>query len=410
MRARRIGLGLCASAALHAALAAVALWRVGRSPETAEPPIELVLAEIELIDEAEPPAEPDRDEAEPPIEVEPAVEPAVEATPRQPEPRPPAEPEPRDARTAETRAALDSRTTAPGPVPPEPPAQDARPDEAGVDAPPGAEGPSPASPGIDPRRAAEAIVLDPGPAPAPGPLEGMRRRKPARVRSELRPDGLAGFKTDEGVFVAHTRPDGTVSFKDRPNLRIKLHLPTPARVARGLEAWYDSLAPERRPRWVEGERPRAELDDVSGGVPPLSSGSFDITDGFMRGAGQDPYAARKMEFLDRTRDERNAMATVAKSAHLREALHRTRGDLDRLWRGPGSPAAKRALLFALWDECAERGAAEVVATARAVRGAIVAFVRRNLPAGSRHAFSAEELARHNARRTSTARFDPYADP
>lgn len=209
------------------------------------------------------------------------------------------------------------------------------------------------------------------------------------------------------MFVARTARDGAVTFDDRRNLQVRVHVPTPRRVAHAIERWYDSLAPGR-PRPGDGAADQRIPDGAAGGGLPVLSGGFDLTDGVMRAAGQDPYASRKIAFLDRTRDDRRRLAVGARSAALREALHRTRADLERLWSGPGAAADKRHLLFLLWDECAERGPDEVVATSRAVRGAILAFVRRRLPAGSRDAFTAEELARENARRSSSERFDPYA--
>jgi hypothetical protein len=127
----------------------------------------------------------------------------------------------------------------------------------------------------------------------------------------------------------------------------------------------------------------------------------------MRAGGQDPYSARKMAFLDRTREERMGMAAAENTANLRDSLARTRASLRHLWRGSGSVQDKRRLLFTLWDECAESGSAEVVATARAVRASIVAFIRRHLPRGHRAAYTSRELHDFNARRTSTEPFAPY---
>ena len=236
---------------------------------------------------------------------------------------------------------------------------------------------------------------DPGPPLPPGPLEPPRRRKPAKLRSELRPDGPAGFETDEGPFVARTGRDGRVTFEDRSSFQV--HLPSPRQLAvgmaRGVERWSDN---PRRYAEENGNQSRIAL-----------GGQIEVTDSIMRMGGQDPYASRKMEFADRTRRERMAIAAAENSERLRESLHRTRGELERLWRGPGSATHKRRLLFLLWDECAESGSAETVHTARAVRGQIIAFVRQHIPAGTRLAYSAAELARHNAGRTSTERFDPY---
>jgi hypothetical protein len=249
---------------------------------------------------------------------------------------------------------------------------------------------------IDPRRAAEVAEPDPGPPPPPQPLDGLRPRRPPRPRSELRPDGARGFRTDEGPFVAHTDPAGKVRFQDRSSFRF--HVPSPRQMvkgmARGLERWSED---PRRYAEENGNQSRLEI-----------GGQLEMTDMAMRLGGQDPYAARKAAFLERTREERMALARAENIQRLRESLHRTRSELDRLWRGPGTAAEKRRLLFLLWDECAESGSDEVAHTGRAVRGQIVAFVRRRLPPGSRAAYTAEELARHNARRSSRERFDPYA--
>jgi hypothetical protein len=350
------------------------------------------VAEIELLDEPPPTT----------AAAAPAIAPGGEA-PEVVSPGPPGDQPARRADRLATTARPPERSAALDLPPP-----GARDGEAGPgDIPPTA--PEPAEPGLqlDPRRAVERALPDPGPTSTPGPLDAFRRRRPDKNRSELRPAGLDGFTTDEDVFVARTARDGTVAFDDRRNLRVHVALPTPARVARGLESWYDSLAPGR-PRTGDVDRDERIPGESGTGGHPILGGGFDLTDGVMRAAGQDPYAARKIAFLDRTRDERRRLAVAARSEGLREALHRTRADLERLWRAPGPAAEKRHLLFLLWDECAESGPEEVVAASRAVRGAILAFVRRRLPAGSRDAFTAEELARENARRSSSERFAPYS--
>jgi hypothetical protein len=171
-----------------------------------------------------------------------------------------------------------------------------------------------------------------------------------RKSSELRPNGRGGYVTEETPFTAHTAPDGTVVFEDKAG---------------------------------------------------------DLTDLVMRQAGMEPYAARKLAFMDRTRDERMQIALANRSDNLRAALRRTPRELERLWREPGDPAGKRRLLFQLWDECAESGPPQVLATARAVRGTIVGFIQRRLPRGSRHGYRPAELAAFNRARTSRERFEPY---
>ena len=391
---RRVELGLVASIAAHAAAASLLLLAADRAPDRragAEEELEIV-AEVQLLDEPPPSAAP---------VAAPAIEPAAAGV---------APPSPAAGRPAARSDRLATTTRPPerGKTLEQPPPGPG--DGSPGDRPaPSGDPTEPTAPDLqlDPRRAVERALPDTGPTAPPGPLDAFRRRRPEKTRSELRPAGPEGFTTDEDVFVARTAPDGTVTFDDRRNLQIHVPLPTPRRIAQGLESWYDSLAPGGpRPGAVDPDE-RIPSDSGTGGLPVLGGG-FDLTDGVMRAGGQDPYASRKIAFLDRTRDERRRLAVAARSEGLREALHRTRADLERLWRAPGPAADKRLLLFLLWDECAERGPAEVVATSRAVRGAILAFVRRKLPAGSRDAFTAEELARANARRTSSERFDPYS--
>jgi hypothetical protein len=169
---------------------------------------------------------------------------------------------------------------------------------------------------------------------------------------------------EEGPFTAHVERDGRVAFEDKKSIGFEL--------------------------------------------PNLVTGRFELTDLAMRADGQDPYSSRKMELLDRTRAERMQLAAAETSSNLRDALARTRPTLEQIWRGPGIAAVRRRLLFTLWDECAETGSAEVLATARAVRATIVAFIRRRLPRGSRAAYTDAELDALNRRRTSRQRFDPYA--
>ena len=241
-------------------------------------------------------------------------------------------------------------------------------------------------------------VPDLGPMAPPEPLDEPRPRKPFAVRSELRPDGPGGYATDEGPFVAHTDRQGRVEFEDRSSFR--LDIPTPRRMAGDMGRALE--------RWARDPRRYAEENGNQNRI--AVGGQIELTDSIMRMGGQDPYAARKMEFLDRTRDERMRIAAAEHARRLRESLHRTGADLERVWRGPGSAAERRRLLFLLWDECLERGSEEDVRIARAVRGRIVGFVRRHLPVGSSTAYSAAELARLNAGRSSQERFDPYAAP
>jgi hypothetical protein len=148
------------------------------------------------------------------------------------------------------------------------------------------------------------------------------------------------------------------------------------------------------------------VEDDHGVTRTTNLGGFTVAGFGPGGLGQ--YDAGALAEQDRTRDTRRGVAAVRDAANLRAAVTRTPRDLDRLWRSAAPAAEKRALLFEMWDECAESGPADVVDSARAVRAAIVAFIRRRLPPGSPDAFTAAELRALDRRRTSAEHFDPYA--
>jgi len=126
-----------------------------------------------------------------------------------------------------------------------------------------------------------------------------------------------------------------------------------------------------------GRDGKVRFDDKSNLRVEGLSGRFDTTDWLMRRYGMDPYASAKLAFLDRTRDQRAASAEV--------------------------DARKRAV-FELWDECEEQGDEDVKEATEQARAMLVRWVRTKLRGAD--AFTEEELARLNARRTSKAVFAP----
>jgi hypothetical protein len=128
----------------------------------------------------------------------------------------------------------------------------------------------------------------------------------------------------------------------------------------------------------------------------------------MMGFGEVLYPYRKLKLMEETREERAAMALAARAEALEAALRGFEGQLQRIWNDPTHSAAeRRAILFALWDECAESGPDEIVSTARSIRAIILSFVRRELPRGSALAYGDDELSALNAVRSSRALFAPY---
>lgn len=235
---------------------------------------------------------------------------------------------------------------------------------------------------------------------------------------DLRPVGGGYLESDEGVFVARVAPDGTVTFHDRANVQVHLKVPTPRSIARGLADWaHDPYARIREgacdpndPTPAEACRVRtSDADDKPdhGGGVPIIAGSFDATDAIMRAAGQDPYAARKLAMLDRTRAVREQMALAHQRKTLAASGTAMRAALARLATATLTDDARRDRLFALWDSCLEDGSDDERAAGRAARAEVIGWIRAHAPAGSAAGFTAAQLAAYNARRASTAAFAPY---
>ena len=135
--------------------------------------------------------------------------------------------------------------------------------------------------------------------------------------------------------------------------------------------------------------------------------TFDATDALMRAVGIDPYAAHKLEVLDRTRDTRAILQKRATQDRLAHAAQLMQGHIDRLWRSTQDLAARKQGLFELWDDCAESGSDEVLAGAGDARRIVVGWIQLKLLGAD--AYTAQDLARLNARRRSQARFEPYLE-
>ncbi len=136
--------------------------------------------------------------------------------------------------------------------------------------------------------------------------------------------------------------------------------------------------------------------------------SFDATDEAMRAANQDPYLAQKLRIMDATRAERMAVRRQHDRVVMRRALDDLPAYLEAVWQQTAwSPAIRRRVLFALWDEAAEQGSELLVAGGDEARATIERFIARRIPPGHRHAFTGGELAELNRIRTSRHAFTPY---
>ena len=203
-----------------------------------------------------------------------------------------------------------------------------------------------------------------GPSTPPAPQAERRAKEPWRreIVARLQPlaGGRLGYRDTE--FTAEIGRDGTVEFFDK----------------------------------------HAFSDGVSTTI------KVDVTDMLMRAAGDDPYRVAKERFLSATRVLRAQMARKWDDEMLENSVWDMKDRLRALWADGIRPASdRRADVFQLWDECAERGRPERLAASRAVRATIIGFVNDTLPQGSADAFSADELADLNDRRRSKASFRPY---
>lgn len=142
--------------------------------------------------------------------------------------------------------------------------------------------------------------------------------------------------------------------------------------------------------------------------------------GVMRGTC---WAVQKRRLLAASFDLRLAMAQGFARKNIARQLRRLDLDLQKIWQSRKPPNTRRALIFALWDECEEALAVDLGALGRRApstidklrseagkdaRQRIVSFIRDTIPADDPLAFTASELVAMNERRHSRARFAPYA--
>lgn len=235
---------------------------------------------------------------------------------------------------------------------------------------------------------------------------------------QLAPDG-AGTKTDTTVFVAKVAPDGSIDLHDKADLEIHWAVPTVKHVLNGIAEWYLS---DKGPDGKRGKRTlENDVQIESGGVDgtgviiPVFRGHASVDDWIARRTVGDPYASRKLAYLDSTRDERAQIGAKHREQQLAHTIMIVRGNLQRAWASTTNVAERKQALFELWDEVVEpasdRGddADELLArAARDARAQVIAFIRAHLPPGGADAYTTDELAAFNAKKQSTAAFAPYA--
>ncbi|MBA3462720.1 MAG: hypothetical protein H0T46_22375 [Deltaproteobacteria bacterium] len=242
---------------------------------------------------------------------------------------------------------------------------------------------------------------------------------PDVTTGQLDPSGNGTHRSDQGPFVAKVGRDGSVKLKDKKNFSIRIALPSPKQLGKMIGDWYQDpnkpvgfLPPEKitkapviNAEESSGADKKRDHGDVT--TIPILAGGFDISDALMRRNGQDPYASKKLAFLDSTREERVQIGMRHRSEQLAMAPQIMKKNLERLWATVADPAERREVLYQLWDEVEEAGSDELVEAGRQARQLVIAWIRWKLPAGSPHAYSTDELAALNKRRTSKAVLAPY---
>jgi len=177
----------------------------------------------------------------------------------------------------------------------------------------------------------------------------------------MTPAGGGRYHSDEPSFSVDIAADGTVAIHDKPPIRLQ-----------GMGLVFD-------------------LDAV-----------------LMRAHGADPYRWSKQHFLDQTRDQRAEIGKRYRTEQLARSAELMLANIDRVWATVRDPVARREALFELWDDCAETGDDELLAGADAARRIVIGAIQGRLRGAQ--AYTPEELARLNARRTSATRFAPYDLP
>jgi hypothetical protein len=235
----------------------------------------------------------------------------------------------------------------------------------------------------------------------------------------LQPSGRGTYRSNEGVFTGDVAADGSVKLTNARNLRItswpdpRKLVKLPKAIGNGVASWYDKddktpADPDREA--VNLKRPNGnDTRPDHGGTVPILGGGFDVTDAIMRRHKVDPYASRKLAYLDKTRDERVQIGSRYRKEQLAKSTELMQKNLGALWVATTDLGARKQTLFELWDECAEAGEASVVDGGKTARMIVLGWINAKLPAGSAQAYTTSELATFNRKRQSKAAFEPYAN-
>ncbi|HET9482662.1 MAG TPA: hypothetical protein VFO79_01790, partial [Xanthomonadales bacterium] len=183
----------------------------------------------------------------------------------------------------------------------------------------------------------------------PGELAAKRAELVAlnakREAEELKPAGGGTYRTEKETFRAKVNADGSLKLEDKPE-------------------------------------------------------NMDAQDRLMLEHGIDPYAKVKLDYLDRTREQRVALGKRYREQELKKSVIYMQQHIARLYATTSDAAKIKESLFELWDECSETGTPEEIAGGEAARAFVLAVIRAKVK------YTTEELHALNAKRHSKQRFAP----
>ncbi|MDQ3337023.1 MAG: hypothetical protein M4D80_17820 [Myxococcota bacterium] len=163
------------------------------------------------------------------------------------------------------------------------------------------------------------------------------------ANEELKPAGGGTYKTEKETFRAKVNADGSVKIEDKP---------------------------------------------------------ADLQDRIAKSYGIDSYAANKLRYLDRTRDQRVAIGKRYREQELKKSVIYMQQHIARLHAMTSDVAKRKQGLFDLWDECAETGTPEEIAGGEEARAFVMAHIRGTVT------YTPEELRKLDAQRQSKQPFAP----
>ena len=166
-----------------------------------------------------------------------------------------------------------------------------------------------------------------------------------REAEELKPAGGGTYKTEKETFRAKVNADGSLKLEDKPE-------------------------------------------------------NMDSQDKLMLRHGIDPYAKVKLDYMDRTREQRVAIGKRHREQELKKSVVYMRQHIAKLYATTSDVAKIKESLFELWDECSENGTPEEIAGGEAARAFVMAVIRTKVK------YTAEELRALNAKRHSKQAFEP----